>query len=747
MSNFKKIFAAIILFFILSSVNSYSEIVNKIEVKGNDRISLETIVIFGDISIGEDYDRSDINLIIKKLYESTFFQNIAVELQNNKLTITVVENPLINLIKFEGEKADKHKDKIREFLVLKEKNSYIENNIKRDINQIKIFYRTLGYYFVKIDAKIENLKNNKVNIIYSVDKGKKAKISKIYFLGDKKIRDKKLRDIITSQESRFWKFISRNIYLNMERIELDKRLLKNYYRNKGFYEASISSSNVEYSEGEGFVLTYSIEAGKRYRFSKIFANVSESLDQNAFMSLEDEFNKLAGQYYSQRKLNMVLEKIDKLTEQKELQFINHNVLETLDNDGVEVKINIFEGKKVIIERINIVGNSVTNDSVIRGEMIVDEGDPFSTLLVNKSINEIKARNIFGKVDYKMLPGSTDEMKVLEISIEEKSTGEIMAGAGVGTDGTTLAFALSENNWLGRGMKLESSLNLSSEQLLGKIVVVNPNYNFSDRSVKAGIDISETDRSDTSGFKSSKTGFELGTAFEQYENVWFSPELTLHFEDVEVDSSASTTVKNMEGNFTNMDFLYGITFDKRDQSFKPTEGYKTTFIQSIPLLQDSSSLMHGLDMSTYHDFSDDIIGSIKLHARTIHGVDEDVRLTQRLYIPRRSLRGFDTFETGPKDGDDYIGGNYVFGMSAEAQLPNLLPETYRTDFSVFMDAANVWGVDYSSAIDETNKMRSSIGIGANVFTTIGPLSFILAKSLTKAPTDQTQTFNFQLGTSF
>ena len=235
----------------------------------------------------------------------------------------------------------------------------------------------LGFYFVKIDAEIENLAKNRVNIIYSIDKGEKAKISKIYFLGDKKIRDKKLRDVIVSQEAKFWKFISRNVYLNQERIELDKRLLKNYYRNKGYYEVDLTSSNVEYLEGKGFILTYSINAGKRYKFKKIFADISKSLDERAVYSLQSEFNKLVGNYYSQQKLNSVLEKIDKLSEQKELQFINHSILETLDGDGVEVKINIFEGQKFIIEKINIAGNTVTNDSVIRGEILVDEGDPYS----------------------------------------------------------------------------------------------------------------------------------------------------------------------------------------------------------------------------------------------------------------------------------------------------------------------------------------------------------------------------------
>lgn len=747
MENLKKIFTAIILFFIFSSVNSYSEIVNKVEVKGNDRISLETIIIFGDIAIGKNYEKSDVNLLIKKLYESNFFSNISVKLKNNKLSIVIKENPIIDSIIFDGEKAAKYKEKIKELLLLREKSSFIENSIKRDINQIKTFYRDLGFYFVKIDTKIEKIEKNKVKIIFSIDKGKKAKISQIYFLGDKKIRDKRLRDVITSQESRFWKFISRNVYLNNARIELDKRLLKNYYRNKGYYEVTIRSSNVEYSEGEGFVLTYSIDAGKRYRFKKIFASVTESLDQTAFFPLEAEFTKLVGKYYSQKKLNSVLEKIDKLTEQKELQFVNHNVLETLDDDGVEVKINIFEGKKVIIERINIVGNSVTNDDVIRGEMIVDEGDPFSVLLVNKSINEIKARNIFGKVDHKMLPGSSEGLKILEISVEEQPTGEIMAGAGIGTDGTAFQFAVKENNWLGKGIKFQTALNLSSERISGDILVNNPNYKYSNKSLKAGMSIASTDRSSSSGFKSSRTGFNLGTGFEQYENFFFTPEIIVTYEDIEVDESASTAIKNMEGTFFNADFTYGLILDKRDQAWKPTQGYRTSFLQTLPLVQDSSSILNGVDVSVYHDFSDDVIGSLKIYARAINGIDQDVRLTKRLYLPRNKLRGFNTHRVGPKDGEDWVGGNYTTALSAEAQLPNLLPESYRTDISLFLDAGNTWAVDYSDSVDETNKIRSAFGIGANVYTTIGPLSFILAQSLTKSTNDETQMFNFRLGTSF
>ena len=747
MQRFRKICSFVLFFFILFvNGNSFSEVVKKVEIKGNARISPETIIVFGDISLGKDYSISDVNSLIKKLYDTLFFSDISVSIKNNTLNIILKENPIIKSIIFDGEKAKKYIEKIRELLSLTENGPFVENNIKKDINLIKEFYRSLGFYFVKIDAEIATLEKNKINIQYIIDKGKKAKITRIYFLGDKKIREKKLRDVITSQEAQFWKFISRNVYLSKERIELDKRLLKNFYRNKGYYEVDVKSTNVEYSEGEGFVLTYNINAGKRYKFNKIFANISETLDKDAFLSLEGKFSKLAGEYYSQRKLKSVLDEIDKLSEQKELQFINHNVEETLDDIGVEVKINIFEGEKVIIERINITGNSVTNDSVIRGALIVDEGDPFSTLLVNKSINEIKSRNIFGKVEYELSPGSSEDLKVINISVEEKATGEIMAGAGIGTDGTSFMFSVKENNWLGRGVKLETTLNLSEEKVKGSILVNNPNYNYSGNAAFASLDISSTDRSNSSGFKSSKTGFELGTSFEQYEKFYVSPNIEIAFEDIEVDDTATTAVKNMEGNFFNVDLGYSLVKDNRNQKFKPTKGNRIVFLQQIPIVQDSSSLLNGFDLTSYHDFSDDLIGAFKFHSRAINGIDGDVRLTERLFIPRSRLRGFNTYKVGPKDGDDYIGGNYIAGIGLEAQMPNLLPESYRTDFSFFLDTANIWGVDYT-AIDETNTIRSSVGLSANIFTTIGPFSFTMAQSLSKANNDETETFNFRLGTSF
>ena len=360
----------------------------------------------------------------------------------------------------------------------------------------------------------------------------------------------------------------------------------------------------------------------------------------------------------------------------------------------------------------------------------------------------KRRNkIFGDVKETITDGSSPDLKVLKIEVEEKATGELSAGAGVGTDGTAFMFSIKENNWLGRGIELESLLELTEETVSGNISVSNPNYNYTGNSIFTALNVSSSDKTANSGFKSNKTGYMLGTEFEQYENVFLSPAFDLSFEEIDVESTASSQLQKMDGNYTNLDFSYGIVWDKRNQVFQPTAGYRTKFSQSLPLIQDSSAIVNGIDLKAYRNLSEDVIGVAKFYARAVNGVDDDVRLTSRIFLPAKKLRGFNTRRVGPKDGEDWVGGNYTSAFGLEAQLPNLLPESTRTDFSVFFDAGNVWEVDYSDAVDDTNKIRSSVGLSANVYTTIGPLTFTFAQDLSKSTNDETESFNFRLGTSF
>ena len=737
--------------FILISYTSFlkAEKVNEIIISGNERISDETLIVYGEISKNKDYTQEGINNIIKKLYDTKFFSKISINFSNGVLKINVEENPIINSISLQGEPTKKFTKALLNFMTLKEKSSFIKNDVKKDVEIIREFYNQLGYYSSTVEARTMEVKggNNLIDLIFIIDKGKREKITKIFFIGEKKIKTKRLRDVIATEEAKFWKFISRNIYLNNQRIELDKRLLKNYYLSKGYYDAEILSSNVFVKGKDGIELTFNINAGKRYRIKKISTDIDPVFDKKIFKTLESDFKKFAGTYYSPFKITKILESIDELIDDNELQFVTHSVSETIDGNFVDLQFKIFEGPKVIVERINIKGNTVTNDSVIRSELILDEGDPFSKLKLDKSISKLKSRNIFKKVNYRVSDGSSQNVKVMDIVVEEMPTGEIAAGAGTGTDGNTLSFSLTENNYLGRGLIVDTSIEASESALRGGLSVVNPNYNFSGNSLRYGISSKKTDRPN-SGYENTLTQLNLGTRFEQYDDIFLSPNLELSFDDMTVDNTASDRLKKQAGTFSDLSFGYGVEKDTRDRRFMPTSGSIIGFSQKFPLyVEENSSVFNRFTLSKYHSFNENILGAFKFYAAGILAIEDDVRLSKRIHIPAKRLRGFETRKVGPVDSGDYVGGNYAMAMNFEAALPNLLPEATQTDVAVFLDLGNLWHVDYDSRIGQSSKIRSSAGIATNLFTPIGPLNFVFAQDLSSAESDTTQQFKFQIGTSF
>jgi outer membrane protein insertion porin family len=379
-------------------------------------------------------------------------------------------------------------------------------------------------------------------------------------------------------------------------------------------------------------------------------------------------------------------------------------------------------------------------------LLVDEGDPYSDIKVQQSISRLKARNIFKKVEYKLNDGSSKDLKVMEIKVEEKPTGEIGAGAGVGTEGTSFSFNVKENNYLGKGLSLDASLNVNENAIRGGLSMKDPNFRNSGNLVWGGLTNVKTDKVD-SGYKNTLTQFDLGTKFEHLANLYVSPNLTLAFDDLKVTADASASMKKQAGNFHELTFGYGIEKDNRDRPFMPTSGSVVSFHQGLPLYSDQASIYNAIYYTKYHLFTEDVIGALKFYGANIIAVEDDVRLSKRLHIPSRRLRGFESQKVGPKDGVDYVGGNYATAINFEVALPNLLPESTQTDIALFMDMGNLWSVDYDSSINSSNGIRSSVGVSSNVHTVIGPLSFVFSLPMTKQSTDTTQTFKFQIGTSF
>ena len=590
-----------ILFFLLLNFNLCAEIIKSVELKGNKRISKETIKVYGEINLDKDYSEFDLNEVLKNLYKTDFFEDIKLNLSKGVLNIDVKEYPILNSITLEGEKSTSLTKQILKRLKLKEKQSFIKSKLSQDIDEIKKVYSSMGFNFIGVESQVERFTGGRINLVYILKKGQKTKISKINFIGDKKIKEKRLRDVIVSEEQKFWKVLSRNTSLSFQNVQLDKRLLTNYYKSLGYYDVQVLSDSAEVKENALTILTYTINAGNRYRVYKISTNVNEVLDKKIFLPLDKSFTKIIGKYYSPFTVKKLLAELDDLIAANDLQFIEHSVNEIIDNNSIEIKLNIFEGKKELVEKINIIGNTVTDESVIRGEFLLDEGDPFSNLKLDKTIAKIKSRNIFGEVKRKITEGSTPSQKIIEINVEEKPTGEISAGAGIGTAGGSFSFSITENNWLGKGINLTTSIDASKETLSGGISVTDPNYKFSGNSVNYFVSNSSNDQSN-SGYENKifTTGF--GTSFEQYNNVYISPSVAFSYDDLKVDSTASESLKKQKGSFTDLSLSYAISLDNRDRAFAPTDGYLSSFSQTFPVHADSPYIKNQYNLSSYKTLS-------------------------------------------------------------------------------------------------------------------------------------------------
>ncbi len=735
-----------ILFFILFTTFAKAEIVKDIQIVGNKKVSDETIKIYGDIKINEDYNEKKLNDILNSLYKTNFFENVDLKLSNNILIINLKEFLTINQIIILGEKSKKRGDQIKKVISLKEKESFIKSNLSNDIELIKNYYSSVGFNSAKIQAKVKKFEDV-IDLIIDIDIGQETRISSINFAGDKKVSDKRLRDIIASEEHKFWKVISRNTKFSERLVLLDERLLKNYYKSIGYYDVNINSKSANINKNNDIDITFTIDAGTRYIIKKISTNVDPVFDKKIFETLQKDYNKYIGNYYSPFSIKKLLDRIDLLIEAKNIQFVEHNVETIVENDGIEIKFNIFETDKILVERIDITGNNVTNEAVIRGKLLLDEGDPFSELALNKSISKLKSLGIFSDVTLKVADSKVQNQKKITINVEEKPTGEISAGAGIGTSGGSFAFVVTENNWLGTGNKVDFSIDVNSESLSGKFSYTDNDYNFTGNSISYYVS-SVTNDKPNQGYENSIVSSGVNTAFEQFKDVYLNLGLSASYDDLRAQSGASDTLKKQAGEFTEIAASYGFTRDKRDRAFMPTSGYISSFNQRLPIFADKKAITNTVSLSNYKLLTEDVVTASKFFLSAINGIaDEDVRLNERRFLNSKRLRGFEKGKVGPIDGTDHVGGNYAAAINFEANFPNFLPDSSRAEVGTFIDIANVWGVDYDNTIDETNTLRSSAGVSVGWNSPIGPMSFILSTNLKKADTDVTESFTFNLGTTF
>ena len=740
---FKNIlFFLLFLFFIFS--RSYAVEVKQITITGNERVSDETIIMFSKINIGDEFSSADLNNSLKELYYTNYFKNVSISNNSGIININVIENPIIQTVTINGVNKKKINESLNDITQKIEKYPFVENRINDQVVLIKNILKSNGYYFVDIKTSISENNNNTVDLIYDINLGEIAKIKKISFIGDKKFRDNTLRNVIISEETKFWKFLTRNKFLDTNRVKTDTFKLNKFYKNRGYFDVKIKSTTAVINDKNQFELIFNIDSGEKYFFNEFKIIQNSNYNEDNFSYFNKRLEDLKGKKYSNKILENLIDEINNFILLNDFVFVNANYQEVKKENKIDVIIKFDDLDKQYVERINVLGNFITDEKVIRNNLIIDEGDPYNDILFNKSIQTIKAMNIFKNVDYKS--SENNQNKIIDIIVEEKATGELFAGAGTGTTGSSISAGIKENNYLGLGIKLDTNLVFSDESIKGKFSVLNPNFNNSDKSISTTIESSTNDFMSTAGYKTNRTGFTIGTEFEQMTDFYVNFELSNYYEDLETSSTATNIVKKQEGNYFENLFSYKLKYNKLDQDFEPTDGFINFFEQTLPIYSDDLSIENSFTSSIYHSLGDNLILSANFFLKTINSLEDNVRVSKRVFVPSRRLRGFETGKIGPKDGTQYIGGNYATALNLNSTLPNVIFENDNVDLNFFMDFANVWEVDYNSNLD-SNKLRSSTGIAVNWFSTIGPLTFSYAIPLSEADTDITESFRFQIGTSF
>ena len=736
----------IVSIFLINTV--YAKKITSFNISGNDRIPDQTIIMFTEKSINDVIDENSLNSILKNLYNTNFFKDVSVKFENNILFISVNENPIIQNISYNGIKSQKIRKIFEDNATLRSRDSFDKIILKQDELRILSSLKDLGYFFSTFEVYVENLDNNQVNISYEIDLGKRSKIKKISFLGNKIFKERKLRSIIVSEEYKFWKFISGKKYLNENLTKLDTRLLKNFYLNKGYYNAEVQPSYAKLINKNEFELVFNIDAKNIFLFGDLSIKLPSDFEDTNYQSIVKLFSKIKGEKYSINMVNQILEELENITISQQYESTSASVIENIDDNIINLTFELSETERFIIEKINIFGNNVTKETVIRNQFEIDEGDPFNEILQKKTENNIKSLNFFKSVNIDTIDGSVLNSKVLNINLEEKPTGEISAGAGVGTSGGTISFGVRENNYLGSGVQVNSNITLNDDSIKGLLSVTNPNVNNTDKSFYYRIEAIDLDRLSNFGYKSSKLGFSFGTDFEYFKDFNLGTGVATYYEDIETDNSASTRQQAQDGNYFDTFLKLDFDLDKRNQKFKTSDGYRGIYSVDLPLISENNTITNSYNYRFFQELFEENISTASFLIKSANSITGDnIKLSERLYIPSRRLRGFESGKVGPKDGNDFIGGNFVTALNLSSTLPNFIENSENLDFLFFFYSANIWGVDYDSSINDNYKIRSSIGLGIDWFTPIGPLNFSLSQPLTKSSSDTTETFRFNLGTSF
>ena len=728
-------------------------VVREVIVEGAQRIEPETVRSYLLIRAGDAYDPARVDRSLKSLYATGLFADVSIRRDGDVLVVSVVENPVINRIAFEGNK--KLDDEVLEpEISLRPRVIYTRTKVQNDVKRLLSVYRLNGRFAATVDPKVIQLPQNRVDLVFEISEGKATKIRRIRMVGNREYSDARLREEIRTKESRWWRFLSSDDTYDPDRLTVDRELLRRFYLSNGFADFRVVSDVAELTPNrEDFFITFTLEEGPRYEFGKIELDIRlRDLDSE---DLWDEVVIDPGDWYDAQEVDKT---IDRLTNRVRLLVpafvdVRPRVIRDPENPTIAVTVELSEGARVFVERIEITVNVRTSEEVIRREFRMVEGDAFNAAKLRRSRQRLNNLNFFGRVDIEQVPGNVPDKTVLKVDVEEKSTGSLTLGIGYSSSTGPLAdFSIRERNLLGKGQDLKLGALIAASRSEIDLSFTEP-Y-FLDREIAAGFDIRRVSRNlqDESSFDSRTTGGSLRAGYPITENLRQSWKYTIEKNEVtDVASDASIFVKAEEGTTMLSEVSHNLIYDRRDSAIRPTDGYIIRLTNDLAGLGgDTRYMRNQLRGVKYYPVDDQWVLSLSGTIGHIFGLGQDVNLLDRFFVGGDSLRGFTNSGIGPRDKTtkDALGGEWKYTATAELSFPVGLPAELGVKGRVFTDIGSSGKISPTGpTVEDTGSLRASVGTGVTWVSPFGPIGLDLGFPMLSEDFDELETLRINFGARF
>lgn len=729
-------------------------VIERIVIDGVQRIEPTTVMSYLTLKEGDPFSPEAVNESLKTLFATGFFADVSIRRDGNNMVVQVVENPIVNRIAFEGnQRID---DDILEAEVQsRPRVVYSRQRVQDDVRRILELYQRRGRFAAAVDPKIIQQPQNRVDVVFEIQEGPLTSVQAIDFIGNSYFSDGALRGIVRTTETRWYRFLVDTDRYDPDQLTFDRELLRRHYLANGFADFRVVSAVAELTEDRsGFYITYTLEEGERYKFGKI--DVRSAIKDVDVEQMKALVELQPDEWYDADAVDETIVKLSDALGDLGFAFVDIRPIADRDRDNkiINLTFEIQEGPRVFVERVDIRGNVRTLDRVIRREFQLVEGDAFNSTKLRRSRQRIDDLGFFSKVDVNTVQGSAPDRTVVEVDVEEKSTGELSIGAGFSTsDGALGDISIRERNLGGRGQDLRVGTTLAQSRQSIDLGFTEP-Y-FLDKELRAGFDIFhvQRDQQDESGYDSRETGGQLRAGYditpEWTQSVRYRYERT---RITNVEASASRFIRDQEGEADKSLVGQTISYDIRNSRVDPTDGFIASLTTDLAGLGgDVAYAQVSLSSNLYHSFSDDWIGMVGGEVARIDSLDsKKLRVNDRLFLGGDTLRGFESAGVGPRDvsTDDALGGRTLARGTVELQFPTGLPQEYGVKGAVFSDFGTLTDTEDSGAnVSDTGSLRASIGVGIAWSSPFGPIRVDFSQAVLKEDHDETEIFRFRFGTRF